>query len=225
MIMDKVCPICRRVFRPRRRSAIYCKDACEVRARRLRAERGRLDARLSEIVRAKDPYLEQGIEPPKSMIRLWDGERRRLNARLDTIVPLIGSEWERFQYQYPRYRDLPPEQYAAERKRIERDKRWLGNKRNRAKVVALLRERDGDSCLLCGRSLDAGWQVDHVIPLSRGGKTHINNLCLMDGICNLLKADEAHPTFVERLRERRQRESEADIAHWEFCWRRLFPYD
>lgn len=51
-----------------------------------------------------------------------------------------------------------------------------------------LAERQGWRCACgCGRSLFAGYHVDHRIPLARGGVDGLENLQLLAPICNLRK--------------------------------------
>lgn len=48
-------------------------------------------------------------------------------------------------------------------------------------------ERDGGRCVQCGSNFDL--QYDHILPLSRGGATTVENLQLLCTDCNLGKAD------------------------------------
>lgn len=56
-----------------------------------------------------------------------------------------------------------------------------------------------DNCYLCGRIVDKSLpasdpmhaQVDHIIPIARGGHpSDINNLCLTHAYCNRRKSDK-----------------------------------
>ena len=53
-------------------------------------------------------------------------------------------------------------------------------------------KRDGFRCVLCGRSANDGIKlhVDHVIPVSRGGKTEESNLRTLCEECNMGKGDK-----------------------------------
>lgn len=65
--------------------------------------------------------------------------------------------------------------------------------------------RDGGLCQspvsppVCLGKLEAmdllGCHVDHVIPLSRGGSNHVNNLRLLCPVCHALREDAAHSTL------------------------------
>lgn len=53
-------------------------------------------------------------------------------------------------------------------------------------------KRDGFRCVLCGRTADDGVKlhVDHIIPVSKGGKTVMKNLRTLCEDCNLGKSDK-----------------------------------
>lgn len=61
-----------------------------------------------------------------------------------------------------------------------------------AKISKTDREKtyatDGGKCLQCGSTNNL--TIDHVIPLSRGGKNHISNYQTLCGSCNLKKGDK-----------------------------------
>ena len=52
--------------------------------------------------------------------------------------------------------------------------------------------RDGFRCVLCGASADDGARlhVDHIVPVSKGGKTEYNNLRTLCERCNVGKSDK-----------------------------------
>lgn len=68
-------------------------------------------------------------------------------------------------------------------------------KRERALMTDKLRyailKRDGFRCKLCGRSADDGAKlhIDHIIPVSKGGRTVESNLRVLCDACNLGKSD------------------------------------
>jgi len=53
-------------------------------------------------------------------------------------------------------------------------------------------QRDGFRCKLCGATADDGYKlhVDHIIPVSKGGKTEISNLRTLCERCNMGKRDK-----------------------------------
>lgn len=66
----------------------------------------------------------------------------------------------------------------------------------RSKMTDKLRytvlKRDGFRCKICGRSAEDGVKlhVDHIIPVSKGGETTLDNLRALCEQCNLGKSDE-----------------------------------
>lgn len=56
--------------------------------------------------------------------------------------------------------------------------------------VAAVRERDRETCHLCGRWVSVHEQsLDHVVPLSRGGEHTYLNIKLAHQLCNSKKGD------------------------------------
>lgn len=52
----------------------------------------------------------------------------------------------------------------------------------------ILSQRDGNYCACCGEQKEL--TIDHIIPLSLGGKTRFSNLQLLCRTCNEAKADQ-----------------------------------
>ena len=75
-------------------------------------------------------------------------------------------------------------------------------KEERAKMTDSLRydvmKRDGFRCVICGASAQDGIKlhVDHIKPVSKGGKTEINNLRTLCERCNLGKSAKYDPTGI-----------------------------
>lgn len=57
-------------------------------------------------------------------------------------------------------------------------------------------ERDNYQCKSCGKTqLDTQLQIDHIIPLARGGQNDISNLQTLCRSCNLKKKHYLDPRF------------------------------
>ena len=79
-------------------------------------------------------------------------------------------------------------QKEDERKRTKEYQRSLMSAGLRYDVM----KRDEFRCVLCGREADDGVKlhVDHILPVSKGGKTVMNNLRTLCPDCNLGKSDK-----------------------------------
>lgn len=62
-------------------------------------------------------------------------------------------------------------------------------------LVTQIYERDESKCVYCG---DAGYQIDHVVPVSRGGPTFSGNLVLACRKCNSTKGGRLPMTMIVR---------------------------
>ena len=91
------------------------------------------------------------------------------------------------------------EQALARMLKREEERRKEAIKRERSKMSASLRydvmKRDHFRCTICGRSADDGvtLHVDHIKPVSKGGKTEMSNLRTLCDYCNLGKSDKYDP--------------------------------
>lgn len=100
-------------------------------------------------------------------------------------------------------------------KQYRRLMRSLGMKR----VRRALRKRDGNLCVLCRQGLGGKLSIDHVIPVSRGGTSHPENLRLVHHACNEYRqthdGDAVSATDIERIT------AATNMGVWE-AWQRLF---
>ena len=53
--------------------------------------------------------------------------------------------------------------------------------------IARMMAEQGGCCLVCKADLAGGYNVDHVVPISRGGSNHPENLQLLCPVCNRSK--------------------------------------
>ncbi len=104
-------------------------------------------------------------------------------------------------YGKARYYDDPSKQRESSRrwrhKYPEKSRDYLQRKRAKYKLAPTynctdkIREiRSTNTCHWCGR--DAKTEVDHVVPLNRGGAHHPNNLVASCRICNAAKGDKLY---------------------------------
>ncbi len=57
--------------------------------------------------------------------------------------------------------------------------------------------RDGHYCKICGE--EHNLHIDHIIPLSKGGKTELSNLQVLCKKCNLQKYNKTMDEFILHL--------------------------
>lgn len=73
----------------------------------------------------------------------------------------------------------------------------------RSKVSNKLRfvvyERDNYQCQKCGRTTDL--EVDHIIPISKGGETTLDNLQTLCRSCNLEKSDKIEAKTIKKVKK------------------------
>lgn len=56
----------------------------------------------------------------------------------------------------------------------------------------LVKQRDNYTCQICGKYMpdEVGLHVDHIVPVSKGGKSTLDNLQVLCSVCNLRKSDK-----------------------------------
>ena len=65
------------------------------------------------------------------------------------------------------------------------------------KDVEIIRRRLKDCCAYCGLALNGFGEVDHVIPVSRGGNSFPSNLTLACRTCNRDKSNKTVEEFIQ----------------------------
>ena len=84
---------------------------------------------------------------------------------------------------------------AREKRRLENQDRRMANDAEHAKVTRAMRydvlRRDNFHCVRCGRGREDGVKlhVDHIVPVSRGGKLVMSNLQTLCEDCNCGKGN------------------------------------
>lgn len=94
--------------------------------------------------------------------------------------------------------------YPYDTEDIEADKPKEKQKREKYTVEErkIFYDKSNGHCQLCGRkiSLDS-MTLDHVIPLSKGGKDTMENIQSACSICNRMKTDILPMEFMEKITE------------------------
>ena len=95
-----------------------------------------------------------------------------------------------FNYIKDRYNQLEDIGFECTlRKYHSKNQRKLATRELREKIM----KRDNYTCQLCGKYMpdEVGLQVDHIIPVAKGGKTVKSNLRVLCSKCNGSKSDKA----------------------------------
>lgn len=80
----------------------------------------------------------------------------------------------------------------AEQRKRKVDRRVIERRKLTPKLRYEVLKRDHYHCVICGRGQEDGIKlhVDHIIPVSKGGKTELSNLRTLCDECNIGKSDE-----------------------------------
>ena len=67
--------------------------------------------------------------------------------------------------------------------------------------VLIVLERGSYSCQYCGKKIKkTNWHLDHIKPLSKGGKNVVSNLCVSCKTCNLMKHSMMKNNFINKCK-------------------------
>lgn len=77
-------------------------------------------------------------------------------------------------------------------------KRANGGKYSNADIKLLLKSQ-GNKCWWCGEPLEGKYEIDHRIPLDRGGSNSPRNLCITHQWCNRSKGNKMPWEWSDRL--------------------------
>lgn len=114
---------------------------------------------------------------------------RKYGAKFRALFPerkkLHATKWQT---------NNPVKRLISENRRRAR-KRGAGGVFTEEDVSRLLIAQSG-RCEWCGQCLDEKFHVDHIIPLSRGGRNDATNICLACPTCNIRKGAKLPSEFV-----------------------------
>lgn len=91
-------------------------------------------------------------------------------------------------------------EYGLERARVRRERIFAQGGSYTKEDIALLYEVQKGICIYCEEALDGKYEIDHKIPVARGGSSWPENLQLLCRPCNRRKSDFTHEEYEERLK-------------------------
>lgn len=70
-----------------------------------------------------------------------------------------------------------------------------GGSYSESEIAKMLIDQSGQ-CVYCQCDITGGFHIDHILPVSRGGSSNIENLQLLCPFCNLSKGAKTHEEFL-----------------------------
>lgn len=105
----------------------------------------------------------------------------------------VNTQIDFYEYSYnyfvERYKQLEEIHFECTlREYHSKNQRNLANRKLRERIM----ERDNYTCQICGKYMpdEVGLQIDHIIPVSKGGKSVESNLRVLCSKCNGSKSDK-----------------------------------
>lgn len=128
------------------------------------------------------------LPPPADLARGMRRELEDVESKLRTLASrdlvvlnppdaLCGYSWVRSRYVRNGSR-VRPGPYVERRAKMSR---------KRDQLLEMLADRDGPGCAACGSQSNP--EVDHIVPMSRGGSDELGNLQILCRSCNRRKSD------------------------------------
>lgn len=132
-------------------------------------------------------------------------ERIDMNQVIDAMMPffkfaiilfVIETVFDMLWREHKKTKREREREKKREKRRREYQDRRMTNDAEHAKVTRAMRydvlRRDGFRCVRCGRGREDGVKlhVDHIVPVSRGGKSTMDNLQTLCEDCNCGKGNK-----------------------------------
>lgn len=105
---------------------------------------------------------------------------------VNVVSDTYGCSYEDLEAMYDSLRSIGFE--TTSRRYFRKNQRSLMTQELRRKIM----ERDDYTCQICGKRMPdlVGLQIDHIVPVSKGGKTIPSNLQVLCSVCNQSKSNK-----------------------------------
>ena len=139
--------------------------------------------RLSQFYKTVDDMHAFQFTLSRSQTRYHQSNYVKTPYHVDVIVGLIKCTYEDIKYRFDKLSDIGFE--CTLREYHSKNQRKLATRELREKIM----KRDNYTCQLCGKYMpdEVGLQIDHIVPVSKGGKSVPSNMQVLCSKCNSAK--------------------------------------
>ena len=142
--------------------------------------------RRQQYLRALDDNRAFVFHFVRSQTRYRQKNYVKSSYKVNVITDAFAYNYEYIQRRYNDLADIGFE--CTLRAYHSKNQRKLATRELRERIML----RDNYTCQLCGKSMpdEVGLQIDHIIPIAKGGKTIMSNLRVLCSKCNGSKSDK-----------------------------------
>ena len=139
--------------------------------------------RLSQYTNTVDDKHAFQFTLSRSQTRYYQRNYIKTPYKVDVIVDEFACTYDNIKNRYDRLSDIGFE--CTLREYHSKNQRKLATRGLREKIM----KRDNYTCQLCGKYMpdEVGLQVDHIVPVSKGGKSVPSNMQVLCSKCNSAK--------------------------------------
>lgn len=157
--------------------------------------------KLKRLKRKRRKQFEESIDDKQmfgfKFTRNRTAYRQRNYVRTPYQISVtVERKWVGIDYLENRYKELSDIDFECPLSEYEiKNQRKLLTQQLKEEIAV----RDNYTCQLCGRKMPDGFgmQIDHIIPISKGGKTVRSNLQVLCYKCNLSKSNKTDESAIE----------------------------